>query len=86
MEIGGTTAMEFHCSGSCPAWVHLDPKWSSRGAPKEAISKCDVRKASEVEAEVILCMYPTYLFADPTLIVDWQDFYVFLEINKLLFI
>ncbi len=21
VEIGGTTAMEFHCSGSCPSWV-----------------------------------------------------------------
>ena len=28
-EIGGTTAMEFHCSGSCPEWAALVAKWES---------------------------------------------------------
>ena len=26
MKIGGTTALEFHCSGSCPAWIAKVPK------------------------------------------------------------
>ena len=26
IEIKGTTAFEFHCSGSCPAWMASVPK------------------------------------------------------------
>ena len=25
-DMGGTTAREFHCSGSCPAWIAREPK------------------------------------------------------------
>ena len=50
IEIGGTTALEFHCSGSWPAWIARVPKWGKESPIFWAVESFAILQAEKERA------------------------------------